>query len=338
MSEPDGRSGLPPRPENNASIEAWKKYAAEMEAVAAASEHRANFVHERLNKLIGSPAWKLLKKAKTLIESTPLRRAGRKKKHILSSYVPQVHGTPLISILIPFRDSAPLLQQCLDTLRSKTAYRQYELILIDNGSIEKSTHRLLEREEKKGARIVRVDEPFNYSRLNNLGAKSAQGEHLLLLNNDIEIIEPQWLGALVEQSQRKDVAVVGAKLLYPDGRVQHAGVVVGLDDVAGHAFKYLDGDDLQIITVRECAAVTGACLITPRHLFEKWGGLNEIDLPVAYQDVDYCLRAKEAGYKVIYTPHAALVHHESASRSFTNNPNEAAYMCRRWARRILDKA
>lgn len=335
MSAPARPSGLPPRPDDHAPAAAWKEYADAMEAVAAASEHRANFLHARLNKLISSPAWKILRKARNFIDAAPLQRSSGKMKHTPSAYVPKVAGAPLVSILIPFRDGSKFLQQCLLSLRAKTAYAHYELILIDNGSVEKRTQRLLKREVESGARVVRLDEPFNFSRLNNLGAKSARGKHLLLLNNDIEIIEPHWLGALLEQSQRDDVGAVGAKLLYPDGRIQHAGVVLGMDDIAGHVHKFVAGGDPVVGMQREFGAVTGACLMTRRDVFERLGGLNERDLPIAYQDVDYCLRAKELGLKVIYTPHAALIHHESASRASTNNPAEAAYMCRRWGRAIV---
>jgi len=337
----DPRRGLPPRPLDSSAPEAWRRYAEELEAVIAAGEGRANFLHGRLNQIVSSPAWKVLRKARGLLAPASRapaakRAAPRSDSTELPLFHPVIQGQPLVSILIPFRDGARFLARCLDSIRKKTEYKNYEFVLLDNGSAERSTLKLLAREKSRPhVTILRIDEPFNYSRLNNRGAEAARGEYLLLLNNDTEVLAPAWLNAMLEHSQRPEVGAVGAKLLYPGGLIQHAGVVPGQDDVAGHAFHLCPAGEPGAQCVRNCAAVTGACLMTRKALFEELGGMNETDLAVAYGDVDYCLRLRERGLLVVYTPHAALLHHESLTRSLVNDPRAAAYMCRRWAREIL---
>jgi len=337
MTADNSRHGLPPRPPSDAPLDAWRNYADELEAVIAAGEHRAEFLQQRLNHIVTSPAWKLMRKARGLLPARPGRKGARKEEPAATPLLqPAIRGEPLVSILIPFRDGAALLARCLRSIRDKTSYRHYELILIDNGSVEKRTQKLLAREkDAPGVTVVRADEPFNFARLNNRGAAAARGECLLLLNNDIEVLAPDWLAAMLEHCTRPEVGAVGAKLLYPDGRIQHAGVTVGKDDIAAHAFHLCPADEPGAQTVRNCSAVTGACLMTRKQLYHELGGLNETDLPVAYNDIDYCLRLREKGLLVVYTPRAELLHRESASRSVVNDPREAAYMCRRWAKAIL---
>ncbi len=252
-----------------------------------------------------------------------------------------IQGSPLVSILIPFRDRADYLKRCIYSIRNLTAYPNYEFILLDNGSTEDATRQLLEEEQRESrVKVIRIDEPFNYSRINNRGAREASGEHLLLLNNDTEVLEPEWLSAMLEHSQRPEVGAVGAKLLYPDGRVQHAGVIVGVGEVAGHAFRFYPGADPgyygSASAIRNYSAVTAACMMTRKNVFLEAGGLNETDLAVAYNDVDYCLRLREKGLLIVYTPYAKLRHYESISRGLSNNPRESAYMCRRWAKYMPD--
>lgn len=341
-----GDSGLPRQPGENAPKEEWQKYAASLKAVVAAEEHRANFLHTRLNTLISSPAWKALKKARQFIDSSPLGRAKKfNVKHFLSKqqHAAVVKGHPLVSILIPFRDQPKLLENCLSSIHGKSSYQNTEIVLIDNGSVQPATGRLLSKlksscKPPRSIKTVRVDEPFNFSRLINVGAQHASGEYLLLLNNDVEVLTPGWLEALLEQNQREHTGAVGARLLYPDGRIQHAGVQIGGDDIAAHSFRLSPADDPRVEAVRECSAVTGACLMTHADLFKQLGGLNVKELPIAYSDVDYCLRAREMGLRVVYTPHATLIHHETVSRGNTNSPSESTYMCRRWAREICDGA
>ncbi|MFH0939935.1 MAG: glycosyltransferase family 2 protein [Planctomycetota bacterium] len=252
-----------------------------------------------------------------------------------------IKDEPLVSILIPFRDQPALLARCLQFIRVRTNYKKYELILVDNGSRAPETQQLIEGEKKKAnVKVLRVDEPFNYSRLNNLAAREAAGAHLLLLNNDIEALETDWLTALLEHSQRPEVGAVGAKLLYEKGVIQHAGVIVGIGEVAGHAHRMVPDWDPgyfgSAFMIRNFSAVTGACLMTRRALFLEMGGLNETELAVAYNDVDYCLRLREKGFLIVYTPYAKLRHYESATRGLANNPCESAYMCRRWAGALND--
>jgi GT2 family glycosyltransferase len=169
--------------------------------------------------------------------------------------------------------------------------------------------------------------------MNNLAAREAKGEVLLFLNNDIEVVAPNWIEAMLEHAQRPEVGAVGAKLVYPDGTVQHAGVVVGIGGFADHAFRHLDGGApgyLHLASlVRDVSAVTGACMMVRRQVFESLGGFDE-RLRVAFNDVDFCLRLGERGLGVVYTPHAVLTHHESASRGALHPRSEYLFMRRRW--------
>ena len=171
-------------------------------------------------------------------------------------------------------------------------------------------------------KILRYDYPFNYSAINNFAVKAAAGRFLLLLNNDMEVIVEEWLSAMVEHIQREEVGVVGAKLIFPNNLIQHAGVVIGIGE-ASHAFSHLPESDNGYFglasVIRNCSAVTGACLMTRKDVYESIGGLDETNLTIAYNDVDYCLKAIEAGYRVVYTPYARLYHHESASRGDDND-------------------
>lgn len=229
------------------------------------------------------------------------------------------HPVPRVIILIPTRDGLPLLKRCVESVRAKTDYPRYEIIVIDNGSREAETLAWLEREAASG-RIRRLvwDRSFNYSVLNNFAARQVEGEILCLLNNDTEVITPDWLTEMVGHLCRDRVGLVGAKLYYPDGRIQHAGDTVGPGGCANHLHQFWPGDSPgycnRAIVAQEVSAVTAACLVTWRDLYLRLGGLNERWLPVAFNDVDYCLRVRKAGYKVVFTPHAELYHHESVSR------------------------
>lgn len=231
-----------------------------------------------------------------------------------------IRGNPLVSILVPFRDNPELLASCVASILDKTRYRNWEFIGIDNGSVKPETHDLMRSLEQRDSRIrfVRHDVPFNYSAIMNFGVSQSQGEHLLLLNDDTDIISADWLEALLEHSQRPEVGVAGAKLLYPDDTFQHGGVIVGLGGVAGHShWKLADryaGYCARAQIIQNTSAVTFACAMIRREVFDELDGLNERDLTIAYNDIDFCLRAREAGYLVVYTPCAALYHHESKTR------------------------
>lgn len=212
----------------------------------------------------------------------------------------------------------------------KNRLPHFEILGIDNGSVEPETRALMRELERRDSRIrfVTYDAPFNYSSINNFGARHARGEHLLLLNNDTEVIAAEWMRALLEHSQRREVGVVGAKLLYSDTRIQHAGVIVGIGGVAGHANLLQPCDHPGYFSraqlLQNLSAVTFACAMTRREVFEQLSGLNERELTIAFNDVDYCLRAREAGYLVVYTPYATLYHHESKTRGYEDNPEKQA--------------
>ena len=255
---------------------------------------------------------------------------------------------PLVSIVIPTRDRKDLLETCINSLDRATSYRNKEIIILDNDSAEVETKTYFAAlSQRSDVRILPAPGPFNYPRLINLGASHARGELLMTLNNDIEAFEPDWLNEMVSQVSRPGVGLVGCLLLYPDRSVQHAGVIVGLSGVAGHIYADAAPDDPgyagRIYVTQDLSAVTGACQLMRRALFEQLGRLDERHLAVAYNDIDFCLRVREAGLRVIYTPHARLLHRHSASRgsdvrverlaSFTW---EREYMRSRWAHVIFD--
>lgn len=226
---------------------------------------------------------------------------------------------PMVSILIPTKDQADVTEECLKSIYEKTAYKNFEVILIDNGSVEQKTLDLFGKykKEHKNFRVLKKDIEFNYSKLNNLAAEKAEGEYLVLLNNDTEIITPNWLELLVGYASRPYVGAVGPKLLYPDDTVQHAGVILGLGGVASHAYIGSTRDDMgfagRLRVPYDYAAVTGACLCVSKKKFEEVGGLEE-DLKVAYNDIDFCLKLLEKGYYNVFVPMAELYHYESKSR------------------------
>ncbi len=257
-------------------------------------------------------------------------------------------NTPLVSLIILTRDRVALLSNCVDGILSNTDYKNLEIIIVDNGSQDKSTLDYLESlKERDNITILREDREFNFSELNNIAVKHSQGDYIGLINNDISIIRPDWLDEMMSHICREDVGAVGAKLLYEDGTVQHAGVTIGLGGVAGHSLRFSPGNyrgyDDRLVLTHEVSCVTAACLLTKRALYDEVDGLNEINLKVAFNDVDYSLKVREKGYKVILTPFAKLYHLESASRgSDLSRENihrwnaEYTYMRDNWAN-VLDK-
>lgn len=235
--------------------------------------------------------------------------------------LPRLH--PKVAIIIPTRDGLEVLKPCIETLLEKTAYDNYEIIIVDNGSIETATLKYFDViKQDARIKIIRDDGIFNYSRINNVGAAASDAPYLCLLNNDIEIIDEYWLSELVSLGVRDDVGCVGAKLLYPDGSLQHGGVILGLGGYAAHSHRGIAGDDpgyFNRAQIRQqLLAVTGACLLVKRCVFDEVSGLDEA-FAVAYNDVDFCLRVHERGYKNIYTPYASLVHYESKTRGEDNS-------------------
>jgi GT2 family glycosyltransferase len=226
---------------------------------------------------------------------------------------------PLVSIIIPTRNAVDLLRQCVESLLKKTTYPRYEIVIVDNGSREVAAlSYLAEVAQQQHVRVLRYDYPFNFSAINNFAVRQAKGEVLCLLNNDTEVISPDWLEEMVGHLLQDKAGVVGAKLYYPDGRVQHAGDTVGPGGCANHLHSFIErnapGYCNRALVAQDLSAVTAACLVTWRDVYLSLGGLNERWLSVAFNDVDYCLRVRQAGYRVVWTPHAELYHHESVSR------------------------
>jgi GT2 family glycosyltransferase len=235
-----------------------------------------------------------------------------------------------------------MLHTCLDSVFARSSYRNFEVVLVDNQSVEAATHAYFEAiTTQVQVSLLHYAAPFNYSAMNNLGVAEARGEVICLLNNDTEVITPDWLEEMLGHLLQNGVGAVGAKLLYPDGRVQHAGDTVGPGGCAHHLHSFIDknapGYCSRAIAAQDLSAVTAACMMTWRWLYLQLGGFDEQQLKVAFNDVDYCLRVREAGYRVVWTPHAQLYHHESASRGKNNTPEkikhskkEADYMRKKW--------
>ncbi|MBE7942570.1 MULTISPECIES: glycosyltransferase [Ramlibacter] len=253
---------------------------------------------------------------------------------------------PSVDIVIPTRDRADLLSIALSSIFGKTQYDNFQVIVVDNGSQEKESLDLIEEWVARGrVRVLRVDEPFNFSRLNNVAVQQSKADLVCLLNNDIEIIEGDWLREMVSHAIRPGVGCVGARLWYPDGTLQHGGVVLGIGGVAGHAHKRWPRGDAgyfgRAVLLQSFSAVTAACLMVRREIFDQVGGLDE-KLRVAFNDVDFCLRVRKAGYRNVWTPYAQLVHHESVSRGLEDNPEkqrrfseEVAFMKERWGKELV---
>ena len=229
----------------------------------------------------------------------------------------EVCGEPLVSIIIPNKDQSEALKKCLDSIREKTSYRNYEIIIVENNSEEPETFAFNKKIAGEKIKVVTWEGEFNYSAINNFGVRHARGDYLLLLNNDVEIINGDWLTEMLSHCQRKEVGIVGAKLYYPDNTIQHAGIIIGIGGVAGSVFVglprafsgYLHKASIQL----DLSAVTAACMLVKRSVFEQVGGLEE-KLKVAFNDVDFCLRVREKGYLVVYDPYAELYHYESKTR------------------------
>lgn len=235
---------------------------------------------------------------------------------------------PLVSILIPNKDHVTDLKKCMDSIEEKSTYRNFEFIIVENNSTEEETFAYYKEIEKRdNVRVLYYKEDFNYSRINNFGAKEANGEYVLLLNNDTEMIEPDSIKEMLDVCMRPDVGIVGAKLIFEDNTIQHAGVIIGFGCVAGHAFIGQDRDDngyfSRIISVQDLSAVTAACLMVRRSVFDEVEGLNE-EFKVAFNDIDFCLKVRKAGYLVVYNPYAQFYHYESKSRGQEDSADKVA--------------
>ena len=243
----------------------------------------------------------------------------------------EILNNPLVSIIIPFKDMPDLLKMCIESILNKSTYRNFEIIGISNNSNESSTFDEMKRLEELDDRIkfYEYNVPFNYSDINNYAVNSyAKGEHIILLNNDIEIITSSWIENMLQHSQKEEVGCVGAKLYYPNDTIQHAGVIIGIGGVAGHSHKHFDksnpGYFSRLELIQNVSAVTAACLMIKTKIFKELEGLNEENLKIAFNDVDFCLRVQEKGYRNIFTPYTEAYHHESISRGAEDNPEKIA--------------
>jgi GT2 family glycosyltransferase len=260
----------------------------------------------------------------------------------------KIEGDPLVSIIIPTKDKWQLLEKCIKSIESKSGYRRYEIIIIKNNTEDRKALEYLNTLKIK-YKVVEYSNPFNYSAINNFGKQYAKGDFLLFLNDDIEFKSDDTLGAVVELLKLKEVGAVGAKLIYSDYTIQHAGVIIGLRGVAEHWHKFLPayhgksfsepGYLSSLVSIREYSAVTGAFLLTKRSVFEETGGFSE-ELKVGFNDVDYCMKIISMGYKILYTPYALAFHYESASRKdpdkrdLLDHPEDREFFRKKWAAQI----
>jgi len=259
---------------------------------------------------------------------------------------------PLISIIIPTKDKRGYIERCISSILSKTTYDNYEIIIVDTGSTVQDTLEYYETiKNNSKIKFVYWKKPFNYSSVNNFGVQHAKGEYILLLNNDTEIISNNWIEGMLEHAQREEIGAVGVKLLYPDNRVQHVGVILGVggptkeESIANHAMKMFSNDIVGIPytkdIIRNYSAVTAACLMVKREKFEKVGGFEE-KLRIAFNDVDLCLKLGTEGFFNLYTPYVELYHHESVSVGTPNDGNrdmkefgkEVEFMKKKWGKII----
>lgn len=250
---------------------------------------------------------------------------------------------PLVSIIIPTRNGMSLLRRCITSIVEKTSFYKYEILIIDNQSNDLETLKYLDELSGSGiARVLQYDFPFNYSAINNFGVKHAEGSYLCLMNNDVEVISDNWLDEMMCHATRPEIGVVGCKLYYPNDTIQHAGVILGMGGVAGHLYlgvgRYSSGYMSHLQLVQNISAVTAACLVLSKEIYLRVGGLNEENLPIAFNDVDLCLKVLECGYRNLWTPYAELYHHESATRGREDTQEkqlrfkrEVDYMKTRWA-------
>jgi GT2 family glycosyltransferase len=310
------------------------------------------------DRIVHIPAILIHRHGSEADQSTPAAVAAHLARNAINAEVSEIRpgicrtryrlppDPPLVSILIPTRDAFHLIKQCVESVLLKSTYPNYELIVIDNRSADAdAVAYLASLAARPKVHVLHYEQDFNYSAINNFAARQAAGEVLCLLNNDTEVISPDWLEEMVAQLLQSRVGVVGAKLYYPDGCVQHGGDVVGVGGVANHAHAYLQRSEPgycnRAVVAQDLSAVTAACMVTWRNLYQELGGLNERDLPVAFNDVDYCLRAREAGYRVVWTPYAELYHHESMTRGKDSTParkrrakREVVYMRKRWKKEL----
>ena len=248
-------------------------------------------------------------------------RPGWYRSHI------KIQGNPMVSIIIPNKDHTDDLELCLFSMSRKSTYRNYEVLIVENNSEKEETFEYYKKlpERYPRVRVLTWEKEFNYSAINNFAAEEAQGEYLLFLNNDVEILTPDWIEEMLQNCQQENVAAVGAKLYYPDDTIQHAGVVLGLGGIAGHIMCRASREDPgyfgRMISVQEISAVTAACMMVKKSEFDSVKGFDET-FQVAFNDIDLCMKFRAAGKKIVFTPYAELYHYESKSRGLEDTPEK----------------
>ena len=314
-------------------------------AGVALFDHKVDVVHIPLSLCHAKTSKKRMSKCLENISSllsTEDARVLRYPKQLVNCIQWPLPQQPLISLIIPTKNAKALVKDCIESILTKTTYNNYEIILVDNNSDEQASLDYFdELSQHPKITLLKYPQPFNYSAINNFAVKQCKGEVIGLVNNDIEVITPTWLDYMVGHVMREDIGCVGAKLLYSDGRVQHAGVVMGYGGGAGHAHKYFPryhpGYLNRLIATNNFSAVTAACLLVKRTHYEAVNGLNEKDLTVAFNDVDFCLKVRELGVRNLYCAEAELYHHESVSRGLDVSKEkmarfnrELAYLKEQW--------
>lgn len=255
---------------------------------------------------------------------------------------------PRITLVMPTKDQPRLLSQCVMSILDKTIYQNYHILIVDNGSKEEDTFELFDELKKTGkVSVLRDDGEFNFARINNEAVKTTDSEYVGFLNNDLEVISPHWLEEMMSYACQQPIGAVGARLLYPNGLLQHGGVLLGIGGVAGHSHKGRLREDPgyfnRAILPHDVSGVTAACLVMKRSIFDEIKGFDQENLAVAFNDVDFCLRIRELGYRIVYTAYAELFHHESASRGYETTPEkyarfekETEYMKKRWGAKLKE--
>ncbi len=240
-----------------------------------------------------------------------------------------------------------MLKRCINSILHRSSYKNYKILIVDNQSMEDETFRYYKalKDESK-IKILSYDKPFNFSSINNYAVSQTDSEYIIFLNNETEVISPDWIESMIEFAQRKDVGAVGTLLYYPNNTIQHAGVILGIGGVAGHSHKHFPRNTLGYMgrpkVIQNLSAVTAACLITKKWIFEEVGGFDE-SYSHAFNDIDFCLKIRERGYLIVYTPYAELYHHESLSRGYEDIPEKQArfkreieYFQKKW-KNVLSK-
>ena len=267
------------------------------------------------------------------------------KGEVPGTYVHQFPVDPglKVSVLIPFRDQPALLQQCLESILANSGWRNLEVIGIDNQSTDSAIPKLKEKWREKDARIDFIDhnQEFNFSAICNAGVQAASGGYIVLLNNDVEITSSGWIESLLQYASQEGIGAVGGLLRYPDQRIQHAGIVLGIGGSAGHPFKTFPGDQIgyfgRLKITSNVSAVTGALMMVKKSKYLEVSGLDEDDFAIAFNDVDFCLKLRALNYRNVITPNCQGIHHESASRGYELTPvqrqrfeNEEQKFTKKW--------